>query len=81
VNVSSSYEKLTLSAAARARSKKSGNIHKNLCLANVQSAICLGLLRFRPNPYPPAGFMILVAIFSVIVLLMCWLCYSGDCNN
>jgi len=25
--------------------------------------------------------MILVAIFSVIVLLMCWLCYSGDCNS
>jgi len=25
--------------------------------------------------------MILIAIFSVIVLLMCWLCYSGDCNN
>jgi len=25
--------------------------------------------------------MILVAIFSVIVLLMCWLCYSGDCKH
>ena len=33
-------------------------------------------------PYPVVRlFMILVAIFSVIVLLMCWLCYSGDCNN
>jgi hypothetical protein len=26
-------------------------------------------------------FMILVAIFSIIVLLLCFLCYSGDCNN
>ena len=26
-------------------------------------------------------FMILVAIFSLIVLLLCFLCYSGDCNN
>jgi len=25
--------------------------------------------------------MILVAIFCVIVLLMCWVCYNGDCNN
>jgi hypothetical protein len=25
--------------------------------------------------------MILVTIFSVIVLLMCWLCYSGDCRH
>jgi len=25
--------------------------------------------------------MILVAIFSVIVLLLCWVCYSGDCNS
>ncbi len=29
-------------------------------------------------PPPP---MILVAIFSVIILLLCWVCYSGDCNN
>jgi hypothetical protein len=36
-----------------------------------------------PNPFvPPAqSFMILVAIFSIIVLLLCFLCYSGDCNN
>jgi hypothetical protein len=32
-------------------------------------------------PHLGYRFMILVAIFSVIVLLMCWLCYSGDCNN
>jgi hypothetical protein len=25
--------------------------------------------------------MILVAIFSVIVLLLCWVCYSGDCSS
>jgi hypothetical protein len=30
----------------------------------------------RLPPYP----MLLVAIFSIIVLLMCWLCYSGDCK-
>ena len=25
--------------------------------------------------------LILIAIFSVIVLLMCWLCYNGDCHH
>jgi hypothetical protein len=35
----------------------------------------------HPDPTPTFSFMILVAIFSIIVLLMCWLCYSGDCNN
>jgi hypothetical protein len=43
--------------------------------------------RFRPlvpripTPPFPGHSMILIAIFSVIVLLMCWLCYSGDCNH
>ena len=32
-------------------------------------------------PHPVRLFMILVAIFSLIVLLLCFLCYSGDCNN
>src|SRR4051812_19332847 len=35
---------------------------------------------FTPSQ-PAYGLMILVAIFSVIVLLMCWLCYSGDCSS
>ena len=35
----------------------------------------------NPTPYPARLFMILVAIFSLIVLLLCFLCYSGDCNN
>jgi len=25
--------------------------------------------------------MLLIAIFSVIVLLLCWLCYSGERNG
>jgi len=25
--------------------------------------------------------MLLIAIFSVIVLLLCWLCYSGEKNG
>jgi len=25
--------------------------------------------------------MILIAIFTVIVLLMCWLCHSSNCNH
>ncbi len=32
-------------------------------------------------PYPGALYMILIAIFSIIVLLMCWLCYHGEQNN
>jgi hypothetical protein len=27
------------------------------------------------------GMMLLIAIFSVIVLLLCWLCYSGEKNG
>lgn len=37
-------------------------------------------LRFIVHP-PTPRFMILVAIFCVIVLLMCWVCYNGDCNS
>ena len=44
----------------------------------------LGYFGFWLAQTPPASrwfFMILVAIFSIIVLLLCFLCYSGDCNN
>ena len=45
------------------------------------AADCVFVLR-APIPLPKvSSFMILVAIFSVIVLLMCWLCYHGDCND
>lgn len=36
---------------------------------------------FPPSPHPPhpvAPVMLLIAIFSVTVLLLCWLCYSGE---
>ena len=33
------------------------------------------LKSFRPPTLAP---MVLVAIFSVIVLLLCWLCYQSD---
>jgi hypothetical protein len=43
---------------------------------------CLGHSASAAKPHPIArSFMILIAIFSVIVLLMCWLCYSGDCHH
>jgi hypothetical protein len=31
--------------------------------------------------HPVTGMMLLIAIFSVIVLLLCWLCYSGEKNG
>lgn len=44
-----------------------------------------GLFAYARAALNPSSFvwslMILVAIFSVIVLLLCFLCYSGDCNN
>jgi hypothetical protein len=33
---------------------------------------------FRPPPHPVTPVMLLIAIFSVTVLLLCWLCYSGE---
>lgn len=29
-------------------------------------------------PHPVTPVMLLIAIFSVTVLLLCWLCYSGE---
>jgi hypothetical protein len=31
-----------------------------------------------PPPNPVTPVMLLIAIFSVTVLLLCWLCYSGE---
>jgi hypothetical protein len=51
-------------------------------LANPGSPACASVASCRLAPTPlPEKFMILVTIFSVIVLLMCWLCYSGDCRH
>jgi len=47
-------------------------------LAHPRRVRCLNSLPLTPNLAAP---MILVAIFSVIVLLLCWVCYNGDCNN
>ena len=46
-------------------------------LANRDRSLSL----FLRHPYPGALYMILIAIFSIIVLLMCWLCYHGEQNN
>jgi hypothetical protein len=32
----------------------------------------------RTHPTPVTPVMLLIAIFSVTVLLLCWLCYSGE---
>ena len=47
------------------RSKKAGQ----------PDPLCLDPQRFLPHPSDP---MLLVAIFSVLVLLLCWVCYSGE---
>jgi hypothetical protein len=45
-------------------------------------ATCLvSPLGFSQRIIPSPAFMILLAIFSIIVLLMCWLCYGGDCHH
>lgn len=48
-------------------------------LAHPNDRVCLDMWPVTPDLPPPP--MILVAIFSVIILLLCWVCYSGDCNN
>jgi hypothetical protein len=56
----------------------------------IKTEVCAGYIRCHRlvrdtlrcfSPLSVRSFMILVAIFSVIVLLLCFLCYSGDCNN
>jgi hypothetical protein len=47
-------------------------------LRRARIGICPLHLRY---PTLSSGLMLLIAIFSVIVLLLCWLCYSGDCNS
>src|SRR5438874_2355459 len=37
-------------------------------------------LQRRVYPAVPV-WMILIATFSVIILVLCWLCYSGDVNS
>jgi len=29
----------------------------------------------------PRPFMLLIVMFSVFVLVLCWLCYDGDCSR
>jgi len=52
-------------------------IPANFGLANWYFPHCF----IGSSPLPRLDFMILVAIFSVIILVLCWLCASGDCNN
>jgi hypothetical protein len=68
----------------RGRSKKfprPTGISYEFLLANPDPGCC-GLYRFiAAPPAVPTIWMILIAIFSVIVLLLCWLCYHSDVNN
>lgn len=66
--------------AVQKKSPAPVNNLRSFGLARDDRADCVRESGLLPT-LPRGTFMILVAIFSVIVLLMCWLCYSGDCNS